>query len=84
MEPFCQHITQFVKLVYHRRNDEPYHTTNDGYHGQHGDDDGQGSDANMHFVFYKQHDGVEQVCKEPCNEEWQQHTAQIISDVEYS
>ena len=41
MQPSCQHLTEFVKLVNHRRDDEPQHASYNSDSRSHGDEDGQ-------------------------------------------
>ena len=83
MQPSCQHLTEFVKLVNHRRDDEPQHASNNSDSRSHGDEDRQRTYSDVEFVFDKLHDRIEQVSEKPCNEEWQQYAAQIIGHVEH-
>ena len=53
VQPLSQHIAQFVKLVYHRRDNHPDNSTDDTNGKQHGYDDRQSSHLNVQLVFYE-------------------------------
>ena len=83
VEIACHHITQFLELLKHRRDDQVEQASQDGTHEDQRDDDGQGSGGDVQPVLYELDDGVEQVGHEPCDEEGQKHTAQIVDDKQY-
>ena len=83
MNPSGQHFSQFVKLVDHRRDDEPDDTSHDGNRCSHRQQDGDGTDLDMEFLLDELHDGIEQVCEKPCYKERKQYATQIVGDVEY-
>ena len=56
MQPSCQHLTEFVKLVNHRRDDEPQHASYNSDSRSHGDEDRQRTYSDVEFVFDKLHD----------------------------
>ena len=77
-------VAQFLELLNHRRDDEPHHACEDCDDEDERDDDGQGTPGNVELVLHELDDRVQQVGKEPCHEEGQQHTAQVVEQVEHT
>ena len=71
-------VAEFLKLVYHRRNDEIEHSTDDGKHEHQRHDNGQSSGGHMQFILHELHYRIHQICQQPSHEEWQEHAAQEI------
>lgn len=55
-------------------------TVDDGAHEGEGDEDAQDAGSQMEFVLEKDDNGVEQVGREPCDEERREHGAQVVDE----
>ena len=81
--PLGKDVAQLLELLYHGWYNEIDDRTEDGYHKNQRDDDGQCTHLDMQAILHECHYGIEQIGKEPCHEEGQQHTAQIVYQIEY-
>ena len=66
------------KLLYHRRDDEVYHTTKYQHNGEEGYQYAHGTPLYLHPVLYEVHQRVKQVSENPCYEKRQQYSAEVV------
>ena len=82
VDVFGGQLAQLLKLLDHGRNDEVDHSPHHGNDEDERDNDAQSPCGHVHFVLHELHDRVEQIGHEPCDEEWQQHTAEVVHEQE--
>ena len=78
VQPLRENVLHLVGLLNHGRNDEIEHAADDNHDHKEGHDDAQRPYAQMELVFDEFHNRIEQIGQQPCDEEWQQHAAQIV------
>ena len=83
VQPLRENVLHFVELLNHGRDDEIEHAADDHHNHQESHDDAQRPDAQMELVFDEFHNRIEQIGQQPCNEEGQQHAAQIIEQQQH-
>ena len=77
-------LAQAFKLFYHRWDYHIHHSTDDADDEQQGDDDCRHTIAHPDLVLDKEHYRMDEVSQQPCHEERQKHTAEIVGKPEYS
>lgn len=83
MYVMCRYDSQLLELVDHRRYYRPYYSREDCRHEEHGDDDGQGTDAHPQVFLYQLDNREQEVCEEPRYKERQERSAEVVYSEEY-